>query len=300
MPPEGIQWQPHESIMPFEDISRFVRIAAAEGIKEVRITGGEPLVRKDIPDLIGQISAIPGIEDLSLTTNGILLKKYAKDLANAGLKRVNISLDTLRPELFRKITRGGELGRVMEGIESAEMYGLLPIKINTVILRDVNSSEIEALASLTLEHPWIMRFIELMPVRNQKPWGEDFPSPESMFFPISEVKGRLEAMGLEPVAKEVGEGPAEDYRISKAKGTIGFISPLSQAFCERCNRLRLTADGNLRPCLLSDLEIPIWKELKQGGDVVSLLHQAVNLKPESHELDENHSPTIRCMMQIGG
>ena len=300
MPTEGIEWQPHETIMPYEDIAKFVQIAVDAGIRDVRITGGEPLVRKNIEDLVHQISGIQGIQDLSLTTNGVLLKKYAKALAEAGLKRVNISLDTLRPELYRKITRGGELQDVLEGIEAAEQKGLIPIKINAVVMKGVNSDEIGDLANLTLNHSWNVRFIELMPIQNQKPWGSEFSSPQSMYMPISEVKRKLESFNLKSISNPVGEGPAEDYRMPNSKGSIGFISPLSQSFCKNCNRLRLTADGNLRPCLLSDLEIPVWKTLKEGGDVLELIRKAVQSKPENHEWDENRSPSTRCMMQIGG
>jgi cyclic pyranopterin phosphate synthase len=300
MPAEGIQWQPHETIMPYEDIARLVRIAVEAGIREVRITGGEPLVRKNIEDLVRQIAEIPGIQDLSLTTNGVLLKKHAKTLAEAGLQRVNISLDTLQPELYRKITRGGELQDVLEGIAAVEQNGLTPIKINAVVMKGINSGEIRDLANLTVDHPWNVRFIELMPIQNQKPWGNEFPSPQSMYMPVSEVKQELESFELKSVPNPAGEGPAEDFHMPNSQGSIGFISPLSQSFCKNCNRLRLTADGNLRPCLLSDLEVPVWKTLKDGGDVLSLIQKAVNSKPETHELDENRPPSIRCMMQIGG
>jgi cyclic pyranopterin phosphate synthase len=300
MPTEGIAWQPHESIMPYEDIAKFVQIAAEAGIREVRITGGEPFVRKNIEDLVGQISMIQGIKDVSLTTNGVLLKKHAKTLADAGLKRVNVSLDTLRPELYGKITRGGELEDVLEGIEVAEENGLTPIKINTVVMKGVNSEEVRDLANLTVNHGWNVRFIELMPIQNQKSWGDEFPSPESMYMSISEVKRILESFELRAAPNPAGEGPAEGYQMPNAKGSIGFIAPLSQAFCKNCNRLRLTADGNLRPCLLSDLEIPVWKTLKEGGDVLGLIQKAVQSKPENHELDEKHAPSNRCMMQIGG
>jgi cyclic pyranopterin phosphate synthase len=300
MPTEGIEWQPHETIMPYEDIAKFVRIAVEAGIREVRITGGEPLVRKNIEDLVRQISEIKGIQDLSLTTNGVLLKRHAKALADAGLKRVNVSLDTLRPELYRKITRGGELQDVLDGIEAAEQNRLIPIKINTVVMKGVNSNEIRDLANLTVDHAWNVRFIELMPIQNQKPWGNEFPSPQSMYMPIAKVKEHLESFKLKSVPNPAGEGPAEDFHMPNSKGSIGFISPLSQSFCKNCNRLRLTADGNLRPCLLSDVEIPVWKTLKEGGDVLGQIKKAVQSKPENHELDGNSSPSIRCMMQIGG
>jgi len=300
MPPEGVPWQPHEAIMRYEEIVQVVRAAAAEGIREVRLTGGEPLVRKDLHDLVRMIVAIPGVEDVSLTTNGILLAGQVERLAAAGLHRVNISLDTLDAEQFRRITRGGELEKVWQGIAAAETQGISPIKLNMVVLRGVNDDEIERMASLTLEHAWQVRFIELMPIKNQAPWGPGFPAPEEMFFPMGEVRMRLEAMGLQPTAPGIGSGPAEDFQLPGAKGIIGFINPLSKAFCQRCNRLRLTADGHLRPCLLSDGEIPLLPVLRRGEDILPLIRQAVAAKPLGHELDQQHVPVGRCMMQIGG
>ena len=300
MPSSGIEWQPHDTIMQYEEITQFVKLAASQGIREVRLTGGEPLVRKNLPDLVHQISIIPGIEDISLTTNGLLLESYAERLANSGLTRVNISLDTLKPELFTRITRGGSLEKVWNGILAAERYNLSPIKLNTVILKGINSDEIEELAKLTLDHEWSLRFIELMPISNQAPWGEGFPKPEEMFFPISEVRNRLEKLELIPISHIVGDGPSEEYRIKGARGTIGFISPLSKSFCQRCNRLRLTSDGNLRPCLGNDEEVPILSAMRNGEDILPLLLKAVHLKPESHTLDQATLSAGRCMTQIGG
>jgi cyclic pyranopterin phosphate synthase len=300
MPPEGVQWQPHESIMRYEEIAQVVRVAAAEGIREVRLTGGEPLVRKDLHELVHMIVEIPGIEDVSLTTNGILLEGQIEELARAGLRRINISLDTLDAEKFRRITRGGEIEKVWRGIAAAEAQGVSPIKLNMVVLRGVNADEIERMAGLTLDHAWQVRFIELMPIKNQMPWGPGFPAPEDMFFPIAEVRSRLDAMGLQSAVPGIGSGPAEDFQLPGARGIIGFINPLSKAFCQRCNRLRLTADGNLRPCLLSDGEIPLLAALRAGEDILPLIRQAVAAKPLGHELDQQHVPVGRCMMQIGG
>jgi cyclic pyranopterin phosphate synthase len=300
MPSDGIEWQPHDTIMQYEEITQFVKLAANQGIREVRLTGGEPLVRKNLSDLIHQLSIIPGIKEISLTTNGLLLDSYAEKLADAGLTRVNVSLDTLNTELFKRITRGGSLEKVWKGILAAERYNLTPIKINTVILKGINSDEIEDLAKLTLDHEWSMRFIELMPISNQAPWGEGFPKPEVMFFAISEVQKRLEKLELAPISHIVGEGPSEEYRIKGARGSIGFISPLSKSFCQHCNRLRLTSDGNLRPCLGNDEEVPILAAMRNGEEILPLLLKAISLKPESHKLDQQLSPTGRCMMQIGG
>ncbi len=300
MPVEGVQWQTHESIMRYEEIASIIKIAADEGITDVRLTGGEPLVRKNLSELVRMISEIPKIRDISLTTNGVLLEDQAEELAAAGLNRINVSLDTLNPEKYNRITRGGDITRVLRGLEKAQQVGLKPIKINVVILKGVNDDEIESLAKLTIDHPWYVRFIELMPIKNQVPWGDGFPTPEEMYISNQEVKEKLVPLGLIEGSQASGSGPAQDYQINQAMGTIGFINPVSQSFCERCNRLRLTADGNLRPCLLSDVEIPILSALRNGEDIRPLILEAVKIKPENHELAQHLSPTLRCMMQIGG
>ncbi|MFN7037435.1 MAG: GTP 3',8-cyclase MoaA [Bellilinea sp.] len=301
MPPKGVPHVPHEQIMRYEEIASFVQVAARQGIRKVRITGGEPLVRADLPRLVEMISGIEEIEDISLTTNGILLEKYAGALAQAGLKRVNISLDTLNPEKFARISRGGDLNKVLRGIEAAETHGLTPIKINSVIMRGINDDELVDLAKLTLNHPWNLRFIELMPIENQQPWGEGFPPPEDIFMPVSEVMDLLRPLGLHPVELPGDSGPALPYRLDDGIGTVGFISPLTeQHFCQRCNRMRLTADGNLRPCLMSNIEIPVLPALRTGQPILPLLEEAVMRKPISHQLANQITPNGRCMIQIGG
>lgn len=301
MPPQGVPYVPHERIMRYEEIAALVAVAARLGIRKVRITGGEPLVRADLPRLVQMISAIEGIEDISLTTNGILLEKYAGALAQAGLKRVNVSLDTLNAEKFARITRGGNLENVLRGIAAAEVCGLTPIKINTVIMRGINDDELVDLAKLTLKHTWNLRFIELMPIENQQSWGEGFPPPEQIFMPVSEVMALLQPLGLEPAILENDSGPARPYRLKGGMGTVGFISPLTeQHFCQRCNRIRLTADGHLRPCLMSDLEIPVLPALRAGKPIESPLEEALQKKPAGHQLASHISPNGRCMIQIGG
>ena len=300
MPAEGIDWQSHATIMRFEEIGEVVCVAASQGINEVRLTGGEPLVRKDLPVLVRLINAIPGIRDISLTTNGILLDKMAAPLAQAGLNRVNISLDTLDPVKFTQITRGGSLARFWEGLHAAELAGLKPIKINVVAMQGVNDDELVDLARLSMEHDWQIRFIEIMPVRNQVSWGPGFPSPDSVYLSIQEMLKTLEPLGLEEVERTIGSGPARGYRLHGAAGTIGFISPLGEKFCDSCNRLRLTADGFLRPCLLKPIEIPVLPALRAGESILPLLQRAVALKPSSHELEEEIYSTGRCMRQIGG
>ncbi|MCC6147287.1 MAG: GTP 3',8-cyclase MoaA [Anaerolineaceae bacterium] len=300
MPPEGIHLHTHDETLRYEEILKIVQAAAQHGVTEVRLTGGEPLARAGITSLVRMIAETSGITDLSLTTNGLLLEKYASELAKAGLKRVNISIDTLNPEKFARITRGASLERVWGGLNAAEAAGLSPIKLNTVAMKGVNDDELFNIACLSQVHPWRVRFIELMPVNNQVPWGEGFPNPQSAYLPISKIRKILAPLDLQPVEEKSGSGPAREYRIPGAPGTIGFISPLGEHFCESCNRLRLTADGALRPCLLSDIEIPILKALRAGEDIYPYLQKAVSMKPEGHDWVKNHRPMTRCMIQIGG
>jgi cyclic pyranopterin phosphate synthase len=302
MPPEGIRLFDHSQIMRYEEIAAFARIAAQAGIREIRLTGGEPLARLGLPDLVAMLSAIPGIEDISLTSNGLLLEKYAGALKQAGLKRVNISLDSLRPKRYDRITRGGSFEQAWRGILAAEAAGLTPIKLNAVAIRGFNDDELADLANLAREHPWQVRFIEFMPLSDTQEcgWGPDLPDPRRAFMPIHEVKDRLSGLQLSPAAGSAGSGPAREYTFPGALGRVGFISPLSQHFCQECNRVRLTADGYLRLCLLSDLEIPILPALRRGEDLLPLLEQAVGMKPSGHELVQNQRPLNRCMTQIGG
>ena len=304
MPPGGIDLQPHESILRYEEIAAVVREAAAQGVRHIRLTGGEPLARLGLPDLVKMISEIPGIEEISLTSNAILLEKYARALKNAGLTRVNISLDSLRPERFARITRGGSFEAAWRGILAAENAGLTPLKINVVALRGINDDEFPDLARLALEHAWHIRFIEIMPVKNQAAWGEGFPAPETTFISIAEIQARLESLKLEAVRFHNGNGPAREYRIPGGLGKVGFIAALSDHFCQDCNRLRLTADGHLRPCLLNNLEIPLLATLRRGESILPLLRQAVGQKPAGHTLTGlaagDQPASTRSMNQIGG
>lgn len=311
MPPAGIEWRPRSEILSFEEIVQVVSVAAKLGIRKVRLTGGEPLVRRDLPQLVRAIARISGIEDISLTTNGMLLEKLAAPLAEAGLKRVNISLDTLDPHTFRRLTRLGDIERLWRGVEAAERAGLTPLKFNTVVIRGINDAELPALARLTLEHPWHVRFIELMPVGNQEDWGEGFPLPGRRYVSVQEMLATLAPLGLRPDPGPVGNGPARTFRIPGALGTVGFISPLGEHFCGACNRLRLTADGRLRPCLLLDREVAVREALREEHSsdtrrrdeaIAALIRQAVALKPSGHGLTVTASgfPQKRTMCQIGG
>ena len=301
MPPEGVVWKPHATIMRFEEIFQVVELAARHGVSEIRITGGEPLIRQGLPDLVRMIAAVPGIQDISLTTNGLLLDKLALPLAEAGLNRINLSLDTLNPEKFYRITRGGSFDKVWRGLEAASAAGLAPLKINAVALKGVNDDEILDLARLSLQHAWQIRFIELMPIKNQAPWGEAFPPPSDCYLSVQAILEILKPLGIEPAGeKAAGNGPAQQYAIPGAAGTLGIISALGDQFCLTCNRLRLTADGFLRPCLMNDGEVYILGAIRSGEPLLPLLLQAVNNKPPRHELDQGRSPSGRTMTQIGG
>jgi len=310
MPAGGIQPLNHAEIMRTKEIVEFVRVAAESGVRKIRLTGGEPLAHPGLPELVAMIAAVPGIQDISLTTNGVLLERFAAELKQAGLKRVNVSLDTLRPERFAAITRGGSFEQVWRGILAAEEEGLAPLKINVVAMRGVNTDEFLDLARLAVDHPWHIRFIEFMPVADNdvSNWGQLAPDPRDAYLSIAEVKKHLAPLGFQAMdTKQIesaevhhGSGPAREFFIPGGLGRLGFISPLSEHFCQECNRLRLTADGNLRPCLLSDLEIPILPALRRGESLRPYLEQAVEMKPRGHTLVETPSPCSRCMAQIGG
>lgn len=300
MPPEGIPWQPHSAIMRYEEIATVAQVLAEQGLHEIRLTGGEPLVRPGLANLVRLLAAIPGIDDIALTTNGLLLEKQAAELAAAGLRRVNVSLDTLQPERFARLTRGGDWGRAWRGLEAAEAGGLTPIKINMVVIRGVNEDEVEAMARLTLAHRWQVRFIELMPTQNQQPWGADLPPLDQAYVALPEIRARLEALGLEAAPDKVGQGPAQEFHLKGGLGRIGFISPLGDVFCSRCNRLRLTADGKLRPCLFSDEEVPLLPALRAGEPLLPLIRQAAAIKPVGHTLHQEAIVLNRHMAQIGG
>jgi GTP 3',8-cyclase len=300
MPPEGITLRDQRAILRFEEIAYVTRLAVENGIRRVRLTGGEPLARLGLPTLIGMLAEIPQLEEISLTTNAVLLEKMAAELKAAGLRRVNVSLDTLQPEKFTRITRGGSLESVWRGLDAAEKAGLAPIKLNVVVMRGVNDDELVDLARLSIDHAWHVRFIELMPIKNERPWAAGFPSSTQAFLPNSLVKQQLAPLGLAPAAEFVGDGPAQVFKLPGAHGLIGFISPRSEHFCQRCNRLRITADGCFRSCLLQDEEVPFLSELRAGQPLLPLLYQAVAAKPSGHNLAQSQRPSGRCMLQIGG
>lgn len=306
MPEKGVTQLQHEDILRIEEIERLVEIAASKGITRVRLTGGEPLVRKGVADLIRNIKAIPGIERIALTTNGLLLPQMAEELKEAGLSRVNISLDTLDPEQFRMITRTGELQQALEGIDAALKVGFNPVKINAVTVRSLHQDYL-AFAKLSLDRPLHLRFIEYMPVGESSGvdgcgWGKaDVISSEEVFDIINE-QAQSEGLGkLRPAGEgqPEGWGPARYFSFEGAEGTVGFISPMSNHFCSQCNRIRLTADGKVRPCLFSDTEYDVSEALRSGDNesVDRILSQVLREKPDEHHFKVG---TERHMSQIGG
>ena len=299
MPKEGMSQIGHEDILRYEEILKITKIAAKKGISKIRITGGEPLVRKNIINLISDINNIDGIKDISITTNGILLKKCASELKKAGLKRINISLDSLEKNKYSEITRGGCLDDVLTGITAAKLNGFNPIKINFVPLKGINDNEIATIAKLTMERPVHIRFIEFMPVNVKNEWNNDH------YIPSEKIKKELEEIApLFPVEREEHTGPARMFQFKNAKGKIGFISPLSNHFCDSCNRLRLTADGKLRTCLFSDNETDLKTPLRNGcsdKELEEIITTAILNKPEKHKvLDPSFEKCHRGMSAIGG
>ena len=307
MPEEGVDPIPHESILRIEEMARAVRIAADLGIRSIRLTGGEPLVRKGVVDLVREIADTPGIDNVSMTTNGVLLPSMADELKEAGLSRVNISLDTMDAEQFHMITRRGELQQTLDGIEAALEVGFDPVKINVVTVRQFNQDFL-GFARMSVDRPLHVRFIEYMPVGESSGadgcgWGPDeVVTCEEICDQINQQAADQGLPQLEPVQGQgpIGWGPARYQRFPGAKGTVGFISPLSRHFCKTCNRIRLTADGKLRRCLFSDEEFDLRAALRgDGGDeaVRAVFLEAVGAKPDEHH---DKVGTARRMSQIGG
>lgn len=287
MPEDGFCKKDHQNILSVEECLEICRAAVACGVKKIRLTGGEPLLRNGILDICRGISAINGVQELCLTTNGSLLPNMAASLRDAGVSRLNLSLDTLVPERFSAITRRGQLSDVMNGIRAAEDAGFTNLKINSVLIGGFNDDEVGDLIALTVDHPWEIRFIELMPMGPCADWDENcFLSNETILerFPF-----------LTPIESQ---GVARRYRFPGAKGTIGLISPLSHEFCSQCRRIRVTADGKLKGCLHSREEISL-KGL-HGQQLETAIRWGIRQKPRCHHLTERPSDTLRTMNQIGG
>jgi len=299
MPHGGLPKLRHEDILTYEEILRLVRIATKLGVRKVRLTGGDPFLRKDVFDFIPRLTSLPGLEDVSLTTNGIYLKENLEKLKSFGIKRLNVSLDTLQREKYERITGYDGLGAVWEGIELATKLRFDPVKINMVVIKGLNDDEILDFARLSLRYPFHVRFIEYMAIGVTDP---DFPL---YHIPSSIIKEQLEGLGeLVPVPKSAYGGPAERFRFNGALGEIGIISPVTNHFCHVCNRLRLTASGHLRPCLLSDREEDLRGPLRDGAsdsDLAAIFLKAASKKPHEHHSDSEHSiPFSGQMSSIGG
>ncbi len=297
-PPDGERRLRHRDILRYEELLRIVRIALKLGIKKIRLTGGEPFVRKGIQEFIPMLMALKGLDDISLTTNGVYLKDNLEMLKAAGIKRINVSIDSLNRVKFKRITRFDYFSEVWEGIEKARDMGFYPIKLNVVIMKGINDNEVLDFGRLAIEHPYHIRFIECMPV--------GFESNSLAFIPNSEIEKTLvHKFGpLIPVSPGQNDGPAERYRFDAGKGEIGLISPISNSFCQYCNRLRLTANGMLLPCLLSNIEVDIKDPLRRGcldEELIEVFLKAVDVKPKCHPLNlDNNQKVHRKMCSIGG
>ena len=296
--PADMQFAPQSHLLQDEELLRLVRIATTVGFNRVRLTGGEPTVRRNLVNLVAGIASTPGIQEIAMTTNALRLEKLAEPLARAGLKRVNISVDTLDAERFYKITRFGKLEQVWRGILAAERAGLNPIKLNAVVVRGYNEDDIVDLARLTLDHAWDMRFIEVMPLGSIAEFQMD------SVVPVAEMKLRIEsALGALEAVDWDGHNPARPFRLRGGRGTLGFISSVTEPFCAGCDRMRLSADGRLRLCLLRDNEVDLLTSLRAGAsdeDLRKLMAQGIIDKPWGHGLAEHVIAESRVMSQIGG
>ena len=296
------EWFPREEILSYEEILRLTRILVSQGVRKVRLTGGEPLVRSDLPILVRMLAGEPQIEDLSLTTNGILLDRMAVPLAEAGLRRVNVSLDTIDPERFRRLTRRDQLHRVLAGLETASRAGLAPLKVNVVLVRGVNDDEVEPLVEHARRHGWELRFIELMPLENDGTWNP------ARVVGGAEVRDRIDARWpIEPDPGRDPHAPATRYRFRDGSGRLGFIDSVSVPFCSSCSRLRLTSDGMLRVCLYDQAELDLKSPLRGGatdGELLTAIRRAVAAKERGGAIEilerQAALPLTRTMHQIGG
>ncbi|MDQ3874211.1 MAG: GTP 3',8-cyclase MoaA [Actinomycetota bacterium] len=299
MPAEGLEWLPRDEVLSFEEMVRLVRVMAAMGLTEVRLTGGEPLVRRDMPELVRMLAAVPGVDDLSLTTNGVLLDRLARPLVEAGLRRVNVSLDSLSHVRFAEITRRDALDRVLAGLAEAERYPeLRPIKINCVAIRGFTESEVPALAELARRKPYVVRFIEFMPLDADGAWRDDEVLTGAEIRELIEERWPLVEVPAKP------SSTARRFRFADGAGEVGFVNPVSEPFCSSCDRIRLTADGQLRTCLFSRREWDLKAPLREGAsdeELERLIRWAVAHKELKHRINEpGFVRASRSMSQIGG
>ena len=296
MPEEGLQWLPKNEILSYEEIADVVSQLAPLGLKRLRITGGEPTIRPNLDELIRMLRAVPGVEDIALSTNGVRLPRIAQLYREAGLDRVNISADSLRPERIASIARRNLGFDPVAAAKAASAAGLDPVKINVVVMRGINDDEVQDFARLTLEHAWHVRFIELMPV------GELRDLTFEHVVPSDEVLRRVAELGaLEAAAGPArGNGPAKYYRLAGAAGTIGVITPMTHTYCASCNRVRLTANGRLRTCLFGDHEVDLRTPLRAGAALAPFFTRALENKPKEHELLQMRVGGLRALSQVGG
>ena len=299
MPAEGFEWLGRDELLTYEELARIVRILAAMGVDEVRLTGGEPLARKDLPTLVAMLATIPGVEDLSLTTNGVLLDRFAGPLVEAGLRRLNVSLDSLSHARFAEITRRDALDRVLAGLEAAERHPeLRPIKVNCVAIRGFTEEEVPALAELARRKPYVVRFIEFMPLDADERWDADDVLSGAEIRALIEERWPLVEIPAKP------SSTARRFRFADGQGEIGFVSPVSEPFCSTCDRIRLTADGQLRTCLFSRREWDLKTPLRDGAsddELGGLIRWAVRHKELKHRINEpGFVRASRSMSQIGG
>lgn len=299
MPEEGLPWLKRDQLLSYEEIASIVRSMAPMGLRKLRITGGEPLVRRDLPKLVSMLTAIDGIEDIALSTNAVLLAEMATELRDAGVNRVNVSLDSLIPERIDQISRRpGSAEKIFEGLEAAERAGFSPIKINCVVMRGFNADEVESFAAISRSKPWHVRFIEVMPT------GDNLDVQSDEFVSADELIERIGRIGdLKRVSGPKGNGPAVYYSFPDAPGTIGVITPMSHNYCERCNRMRLTADGQLRPCLFGSIQTNLRDPLRRREPIKPLVLETLRIKPERHWLDHGTaagSGGLLALSQVGG
>jgi cyclic pyranopterin phosphate synthase len=299
MPEEGLPWLDKSGILSFDEITTIVRAAAKVGVRSIRLTGGEPLIRPDLARLVAMIAAVPGIDDIALSTNGLLLAEQAPALRAAGLTRANISLDTLRADRFEAIARRPGLQRVLDGIDAAFAAGLGPIKLNCVVMRGQNDDEVADFAELTRDRAVAVRFIEVMPVQ------ENVGNHTSEYISATEILDRIRAIGdLRAVDGPPGNGPARYYGFDGALGSVGVISPLSHDYCDTCNRVRLSADGRLKLCLFGDHFIDLRTPVRDGAGedaLIAILRGSMYVKPERHHLDIGQTASaMRALSEIGG
>jgi len=299
MPEGGLPWLRRDEILTYEEIAEVVRAAASVGVRSVRLTGGEPLLRRELSRLVAALNAIEGIEDIALSTNGLLLTAQLDELVAAGLRRINVSLDTLRADRFETIARRPGLDAVLRGIDASIAAGLTPLKLNCVVMRGRNDDELIEFARLTHNRPIFVRFIEVMPVH------ENVALQRDAYIASDEILGRIAALGeLQPIVGPSGNGPARYFAFPGAAGAVGVISPLSHDYCERCNRVRLTADGQLRLCLFGDHALDLRTPLRAGAttsQVADILRSAMLIKPERHHLRLGETASrMRAFSEIGG